>query len=127
MRRRIETHPTLVAAEGAQMLGVGMMRSTGKILLNYVSPDARLRGVGEGIIAGLEAHDSALGVERVTLQSGRTARRFYLAAGYRETGPRTNGFALTLCNPWRRRCVRRDGPSGILPSVGFYATYSPHD
>jgi hypothetical protein len=102
VRRWIETHPTLVAAEGAQILGVGMMRSTGEIVLNYVSPNARFRGVSKGIITGLEAHAGALGVERVTLQSSRTARRFYLAAGYLETGPPTKGFGLTLCHPMEK-------------------------
>jgi hypothetical protein len=43
MRRWIDAHHTLVAAEGALILGVGMMRSTGEVLLNYVSPDARFR------------------------------------------------------------------------------------
>jgi GNAT superfamily N-acetyltransferase len=99
MRRWIDAHHTLVAAESALILGVGMMRNTGEVLLNYVSPDARFRGLSKGIIAGLEASARELGLASVTLQSSTTARRFYLSAGYRETGPATKGFGLTLCHP----------------------------
>jgi hypothetical protein len=106
MRRWIDAHYTLVATVGEAILGVGMMRSTGEVLLNYVSPAARFRGVSKSIIAGLEAQARTLCVDGVTLQSSRTARGFYLAAGYRELGPPTKGHGLTLCHPMAKLLPR---------------------
>lgn len=103
MRRWIDAHHALVATEGAAICGVGMITSSSEILLNYVSPDARFRGVSKGIIASLEARARALGVETVTLRSSTTACRFYLAAGYALLGPPTEGFGISLSHPMAKR------------------------
>jgi GNAT superfamily N-acetyltransferase len=115
IRRWIDAHHTLVAAEGALIVGVGMMRSTGEVVLNYVSPDARFRGVSKGIMAGLEASARDLGAASVTLQSSTTARRFYLSVGYREVGPPTKGFGLTLCHPMTK-ALHQGAMTGSDPS-----------
>jgi N-acetylglutamate synthase-like GNAT family acetyltransferase len=99
MRRWIEKHHTVVAAEGAAIRGVGIITSSGDVLLNYVSPEARFCGASKGIVARLEAHARELGVRTVKLQSSTTARQFYLAAGYSSAGPSTKGFGITLCHP----------------------------
>ena len=39
-----------VATEAGLILGVGMMNAKGEIMLNYVSPDARLRGVSKALL-----------------------------------------------------------------------------
>jgi GNAT superfamily N-acetyltransferase len=67
--------------------------------LNYVSPDARFRGVSKALMRGLEARALELGVEACTLESTGTARRFYLSMGYNEAGPSTPGFGVGLCYP----------------------------
>lgn len=59
-----------------------MARSGGEILLNYVSPEARFKGVSKALLSVLEAEVLARGAKLVTLESTRTARRFYLAHGY---------------------------------------------
>jgi GNAT superfamily N-acetyltransferase len=99
MRRRIENHYTIAATEVAAIIGVGMVANSGEVLLNYVSPDARFRGVSKGVMARLEARARDLGARTVTLQSSTTARPFYLSAGYRAAGPATKGFGITLCHP----------------------------
>jgi GNAT superfamily N-acetyltransferase len=99
MRRWLNEHFTLVATRGGAICGVGMIASSGEVLLNYVSPDARFRGVSKGIIARLEGHARELGVGTVILQSSTTARQFYYGVGYRETGRPTKGFGVTLCHP----------------------------
>jgi hypothetical protein len=99
MRRWIDRHHTVVATDGVAVCGVGMITDAGEILLNYVSPDARFRGVSKGIIASLEARAVALEVRAVTLQSSTTACRFYIAAGYTSLGRPTKGFGITLCHP----------------------------
>ncbi len=45
----------LAAVEDAAVLGVGLVTDTGEIGINYVSPDARFRGVSRAIMAALES------------------------------------------------------------------------
>jgi GNAT superfamily N-acetyltransferase len=72
----------IVAEEDATLCGVGMVGSDGRILLNYVTPEARFKGVSKALLAALEAEASARGATMATVESTRTARRFYLANGY---------------------------------------------
>jgi predicted GNAT family acetyltransferase len=102
MRRWIDQNHVFVATEGGVIVGVGAMRSSGEIMLNYVSPDARFRGISTALLTRL-ARASELAVETITLQSSETARRFYLAVGYKENGPPTKGFGKTLAHPMMKR------------------------
>ncbi len=72
----------LVAVEDDAILAVGAVTDTGLITLNYVSPDARFRGVSRALLRALEARALERGSVRCTLNSTETARRFYLANGY---------------------------------------------
>ena len=63
------------------------MTDAGTIGLNYVSPDARLRGVSRGQLRALEVRAAERGNHRCSLASTETARRFYLSNGYVEDGP----------------------------------------
>ncbi|HEX2135006.1 MAG TPA: GNAT family N-acetyltransferase, partial [Microvirga sp.] len=92
-----------VAAEAGTILGVGAVTSSGEITLNYVSPDARFRGVSRALLERLEATARALGNERCTLTSTETARRFYLAAGYLEQGSPRCGFGSSLSHPMAKQ------------------------
>lgn len=85
----------LVAVEGDAILAVGSVTDAGHVTLNYVSPDARFRGVSRAMIAALEARAMERGALRCTLDSTMTALRFYRANGYVETGPRPGGPGLT--------------------------------
>src|SRR5260370_11974189 len=67
----------LVAVEEKTILAVGAVSDTGEISLNYVSPDARFRGVSRAILRALETRAVARGNARCTLLSSETARRFY--------------------------------------------------
>jgi hypothetical protein len=77
MRRWFESHHAYVASEGAAVIGVGIIKSCGEIILNHVSPEARFRGVSKAMVARLEARAGALGVDAVTVQSSATALRLY--------------------------------------------------
>src|ERR1700679_3374269 len=68
----------LVAVEDDSILAVGCVTTAGEITLNYVSPDARFRGVSTALLLALEARAMARGHECCTLHSTETARRFYL-------------------------------------------------
>jgi GNAT superfamily N-acetyltransferase len=85
----------LVAVDGGVIAGVASMTKAGLITLNYVSPDARFKGVSKALLAALEGKAAALGLTRCRLESTKTARRFYKAAGYREQ----DGTGASACRP----------------------------
>jgi GNAT superfamily N-acetyltransferase len=89
----------LVAAEGGGILGVGSVTDAGEITLNYVSPDARFRGVSRALLGALEARAVERGNTRCTLTSTETARRFYRANGYVEDGLPIGNFGTSSGYP----------------------------
>jgi GNAT superfamily N-acetyltransferase len=95
VRRWVANQHLFVAAEGDAILGVAALSPTGEITLNYVSPDARFRGVSKALIARLEEEATALGLATITLQSTATARKFYAACGYADAGAPVSGFGIT--------------------------------
>jgi hypothetical protein len=76
----------LLAEDNGVILGAGAVTRSGEIILNYVSPDARFRGVSKALLAALEWTAAALGNDVCTLTSTLTARDFYVGAGYRADG-----------------------------------------
>jgi GNAT superfamily N-acetyltransferase len=93
----------LVAAEEDNILAVGNVTDAGEITLNYVSPDARFRGVSTALLAALEKRAMERGNKRCTLTSTETARRFYLARGYSESGPIDGKFGTVAGYPMFKR------------------------
>ena len=75
-----------VATDDAGIIGVGAVSSSGQILLNYVSPDARFRGVSKAILNQLESKALERGHPACAVISTATARRFYRSAGYEQQG-----------------------------------------
>lgn len=76
----------LVATQCERIVAVGSVTDDGEITLNYVSPDARFHGVSKALLAALEQRAAERGCTTCRLNSTETARRLYLACGYRETG-----------------------------------------
>jgi GNAT superfamily N-acetyltransferase len=62
----------LLAEEGAAIVAVGAVTDSGEITLNYVSPDARFRGVSRALLGALEARALERGNHRCTLISTET-------------------------------------------------------
>ena len=89
----------LVAVEGGHILSVGCVTDAGEITLNYVSPDARFRGVSRAMLAALETRAAARGNRRCTLTSTLTARGFYQANGYIVDGPPVGKFGASSDYP----------------------------
>lgn len=83
----------LVAVEQDIILGVGALTEVGEITLNYVSPDARFRGVSRALLAALEGRARRQGNSRCTLTSTETAHRFYRDNGYIDD--KSSGSKLT--------------------------------
>ncbi len=75
-----------VAEVGGKLAGVGMVRTDGEVLLNYVHPEARFRGVSGALMDALEAEARAAGRGVCRLESTATARRFYERRGYVASG-----------------------------------------
>jgi GNAT superfamily N-acetyltransferase len=90
-------HPgnsVLVAVADGIILAVGAVTKSGEITLNYVSPDARFRGVSRALLEALEARAVKAGNVRCTLTSTETARRFYHGRGYVEDGAPVRKFGV---------------------------------
>ena len=93
----------LVAEEAGAILGVASLQAaTGIVLLNYVSPDARFRGVSRALMAHVEAKARELGLGALRLDSTGTARRFYRAMGFSDAGPPAPGFGRSKRHPMRK-------------------------
>jgi GNAT superfamily N-acetyltransferase len=83
--RWIEQCYVVVAEEAETVLGVAAMTDTGKITLNYVSPEARFRGISKALMNRLEARAKALGLSACVLEATQTALRFYQGLDYVRT------------------------------------------
>jgi GNAT superfamily N-acetyltransferase len=73
----------LVAVDYDAIVAVGSVTDAGHIAFNYVSPDARFRGVSSALLGALEARAMERGSTRCT----ETVRAYYLADGYIIDGP----------------------------------------
>jgi GNAT superfamily N-acetyltransferase len=89
----------LVAVESDTILAVGCVTDAGEITLNYVSPDARFRGISRALLVALETRAQQRGNKRCILLSTETAHRFYESAGYVVDGPPEGKFGTTSSYP----------------------------
>jgi len=102
----------VVAEDGGKILGAAAMLDSGKIILNYVSPDARFRGVSKALMQALEDRARAEGIVECTVESSQTALAFYQALGYVRTDHNythqlTGTPAIVLAKRLRRADVPR--------------------
>lgn len=80
----------VVAAEGARVLGFGLMKyqdDEAHLLLLAVQADAGRRGIGAALVAWLEHSARVAGIGQVYLEArfaNDAARAFYARLGYRE-------------------------------------------
>jgi GNAT superfamily N-acetyltransferase len=95
----------LLAVDEGAVLAVGSITDAGEIQLNYVSPDARFRGVSRALMTALEARARENGITACTLISTETARRFYHATGYVETGAPAGKFGTTGSYPMSKPLI----------------------
>ena len=75
----------------------------GEITLNYVAPEARLRGVSRALLGALEARAAERGNTSCTLTSTETAHRFYRSSGYRDDGKPAGNFGTSSGYPMSKR------------------------
>ena len=101
----------LVAVEFDNILGVGSVTNHGEITLNYVSPDARFRGISRAMLQSLEVRAMERGNARCSLVSTETARGFYKSAGYIEIGPPQGKFGTSSSYPMSKLLTGDQGKS----------------
>jgi len=85
------------------VVGFGALNLDGTISLLYVAPEARWCGVSKALLAELEDEARRAGIRRITLESSRTALRFYDAAGYLPAGDPIPGCGISWGFPRTRR------------------------
>ena len=84
----------LVAELDGEIAAVGGMQRHGHVILNYVAPAFRFRGISKGMMVELERRALQLGIGALTLESTVTAHRFYVGLGYRDMGEPGAKFGL---------------------------------
>jgi GNAT superfamily N-acetyltransferase len=85
----------LVAVEVGTVLAAGCVTRSAEVILNYVSPEARFRGVSRMMMSALEAEAKRNGAVLCRLDSTLTARRFYRTIGWAEAGPPSKRHGMT--------------------------------
>ena len=92
----------LVAEDNSRIAAVGLVSGEGEVLLNYVAPECRFRGLSKAMLAALERCVRANGLSRCVLESTETAQRFYLSRGY--AVQRESVATVFAPIKWRRNC-----------------------
>ena len=83
MRNRI----TLVAEEGAWLIGFIQYEPPDHIDMTYVHPDRQRRGVASALLAALEAEARQRGVTVLNVEASITSRPFFGARGFEVITP----------------------------------------
>ena len=93
----------VAAADDGSLVGVGLLSRQGVVALLYVAPEARFRGVSRALLSALEGEARAAGIGELRLESTRTARQFYLGAGYEERDEPSAGIGVTVHYPMAKQ------------------------
>jgi GNAT superfamily N-acetyltransferase len=100
-----ESNSCVVATLDGKICGFGHINHTGVIGLLYVAPEARFMGVSTAMLEWLESEAPRLGIPTVTLESSLTAKKFYEARGYVQSGEPTPGYGITNGWPMEKRLL----------------------
>ena len=95
----------VVASLGDAVCGFGAMTLKGEIMLCYVDPTVRFRGVSAAMLDALEHKAQHLGLAEVHLNGTVTARRFYEERGYVAVGGTKQPCELISCQSMVERLV----------------------
>jgi GNAT superfamily N-acetyltransferase len=93
----------VVASLDEVVCGFGAMTLKGEIMLCYVDPAVRFRGVSSAMLDALECKARLLGLAEVHLDATVTARRFYEERGYIEVGCTKQAFETISCQSMAKR------------------------
>ena len=96
----------VVAESSGRLLGVGLLRREGKVLLFYLAPGSQRQGVGRAIHVALEAKAIQWGLSSLHLESTTDACGFYEALGYKSTGEPVQKYGVLRCFPYQKHLQR---------------------
>lgn len=96
----------VVAEDEGNILGVGMMNNSGKVMLLYVAPEARFKGISKQMLVELENVARQLGLQSLSLESTGTAKQFYQSCGYQLVGEPEQGFGIARCYPMNKSLMQ---------------------
>ncbi|MGV3491467.1 MAG: GNAT family N-acetyltransferase [Devosia sp.] len=91
-----------VAERDGAVAAVGCVMNGNEIGLNYVHPAHRFQGVSRALLSAMEDTMCAAGTAEATLKATTTAHRFYLGAGWVDSGPIYTGRWIDAW-PMRKR------------------------
>jgi GNAT superfamily N-acetyltransferase len=111
----------LLAVEHDTILRVGSVTNADEVTLNYVSPDARFRGVSRAMIGALEDRARRNGNERCHLTRTETARGFY----HRRATPRMAPQWASSAPAEATQCPRHSNLPGACPAKVVIAASGP--
>jgi GNAT superfamily N-acetyltransferase len=102
-----------VIAEAAsnRLLGVGLLRRSGEIVLFYLAPNAQRQGMGKAIHLALEEKAKAWGLSKLQLESTLLACPFYERLDYRSAGAAKPRFGVLLSYPYEKTLQ----PNPLMP------------
>jgi GNAT superfamily N-acetyltransferase len=95
-------HFCVIAESGRELLGVGLLRRSGEILLFYLLPGSQRQGIGRAIHVALEERAREWGLPLLQLESTAVARKFYEAMGYRPAGGPMHKYGVLQCFPYQK-------------------------
>jgi GNAT superfamily N-acetyltransferase len=99
MREWIAQSVVVVGMEDDRIVGVAALTDTGRMTLNYVTPEFRFRGVSNALVRQLEFEAAKLCVTTIELDSTLTALQFYRSLGYRSVVGMSEEFASAMRYP----------------------------
>ena len=81
--KRIEANYALVAEEKGVPIGFAELTEGGHLDMLFVAPDRQRRGIARALLRAIEAQAVHWGKRHLTTDASRTARPFFLKAGFR--------------------------------------------
>jgi GNAT superfamily N-acetyltransferase len=97
---------SVVAVEGAEVRGFGLVQNDGEIQMCYLVPEAQYRGAGKLMLRALEEQAARWRLQGVFLTSSVTAKRFYERNGYVQSGEPKSVYGLRSVYPMAKNIAR---------------------
>jgi GNAT superfamily N-acetyltransferase len=97
-----EDNYCVIAEAGRRILGVGLLKRSGEIVLFYLAPSAQRHGIGKAIHSALEERAKTWGLLKLRLDSTVLACPFYEKVGYRSTGAARPRFGVLYSYPYEK-------------------------
>lgn len=96
------TNFALLATEQGAVVGVALLTAAGKLALCYLLPEARQRGAGKALLAGVEQQACSWGVKALQLHSTASGEAFFARQGYLRAGNVRSPYGVETVFFWKQ-------------------------